>query len=79
MITYIPIPTQTVELWNKDGFFARVNEHELNCIRVQIKNEEAEGFYIIYEGENINIDKRGRLQSWPKGLFDLIEFYLSQL
>lgn len=79
MITYKQIPIQTVEVWNQDGFFARVNEHELQDIRLQIKNQEAEGFYVVFEGQNILINKRGELSHWPKGFFDLTDYYLCLL
>jgi hypothetical protein len=79
MIVYKEIPTQYVDLYHEGRLFASVNEHEFNCIRVQIKNEEAEGWYVIYEGVTLRIDKYGRLEAWPKGFFDLIEYYLSQL
>lgn len=79
MITYNKIIPQTVELWNQDGFFARVNEWELNDIRIQIMKTNTTGFYCLFEGNGIDIKKDGSLSSWPNGFFDTMEKQLGEL
>jgi hypothetical protein len=78
-VEYKKIEPQTVEVWNKDGFFARVNEHELYDIRLQIKNQEIDGFYVVYDGMDIRINIKGQLEHWPVGFFDLTDYYLQLL
>ena len=80
MITYKKIPTQKVEVYSPSGvFFALVNEHELQDIRLQIKNQEVDGWYIVFNSERIDINIKGQLSNWPKGLFDLTDYYLCLL
>jgi hypothetical protein len=80
MIKYNKIEPQTVEIWNSDGFFARVNEYEFNDIRIQIKKEQAEGFYVLLDDQKYFIDKDGRIIDWPReGLFNTINDQLIQL
>jgi hypothetical protein len=79
MITYNKIEPQTVEVWNENGFFARVDYFELNDIRIQIKNEKASGWYVMFNGSKIRIHENGKLESWPAGFFELIDIQLDQL
>jgi hypothetical protein len=80
MIQYNKIEPQNVEIWNSDGFFARVNEYEFNDIRIQIKKEQAEGFYVLLNDIQYFIDKDGRIIDWPKeGLFNTINDQLEEL
>jgi predicted ATPase len=79
MITYNKIIPQIVEIWNRDGLFARVNEYELNDLRIQIKTKKVEGFYCVFEGYRIYINKDGSLSHWPKGFFDTMEKQLTIL
>ncbi len=79
MITYKKIEPQTVELWNQDGFFARVNEYEFYDIRVQVQKQQAEGWYVVFEGLEFPFNKDAKLEYWPKGMFDMITDYLMEL
>jgi hypothetical protein len=79
MIQYNKIEPQTVEIWNSDGFFARVNEYEFNDIRIQIKKEQAEGFYVMLDDRRYYIDKGGKVVDWPVGLFNTINDQLTEL
>ena len=58
---------------------ATVNDLELYEIRFQIKNQEVEGYYIMFEGQRITILTNGQLSDWPKGFFDKTDYYLSLL
>jgi limonene-1,2-epoxide hydrolase len=79
MIQYNKIEPQTVEIWNSDGYFATVNEYEFNDIRIQIKKEQAEGFYVLLDDQKYFIDKDGMLIVWLIGLFDTINDQLIEL
>jgi hypothetical protein len=79
MIIFNKIEPQTVEVWNKDGFFARVNQYEFNDIRIQIKNNKVEEFYIFFDNQKFYINKDGRVANWPIGLFDLFADQLTEL
>ena len=43
---------------------------QVNDIRIQIAEQQLEGYYFRWKGERILINKHGRLSSWPKGFFD---------
>lgn len=43
---------------------------EFTYARAQIKQNKLEGFYIIFNGQKIEIDSNGRLSEWPEGLYD---------
>ena len=83
MISYKKIEPQLVNVYDEDGFFATVNELELYDIRVQIKNEEVKGFYILFPVDGvmnrIDINIKGQLSDWPKGFFDKTDHYLCLL
>jgi hypothetical protein len=80
MIQINKITPQTAELFNPDDeSMGLINEYEFNDIRIQIKNEQAEGYYLIFEDEACVIDKNGRLDYWPEGFFDLFDKQLSEL
>lgn len=51
----------------------------LNDIRLQIVEKKLEGYYIVFRGEKIHINKSGSLEKWPKGLFDTLDKQLMQL
>lgn len=80
MIVYKEIPTQQVNVYKPNGeHFATVNEHELYDIRLQIKNQEIEGYYVVFENSRIDINIKGQLSYWPEGFFDLTDHYLCLL
>jgi hypothetical protein len=79
MIQYNKIEPETVEIWNADGCFATVNEYEFNDIRIQIKKEKVEGFYVLFNGEAYAIDGSGNLSEHPKGLFEVFVNQLDEL
>jgi len=41
------------------------NVVSLDYVRMQIKKEQAEGYKILFNGNNICINKNGRLEHWP--------------
>jgi hypothetical protein len=84
MIEYKEIPPQYVDVYDSEGLFhATVNEHELYDIRLQIKNQELKGYYVLFNDgkviHHIDINIKGQLSNWPKGFFDLTDSYLTLL
>jgi predicted ATPase len=52
---------------------------EFNDIRIQIMKNKVFGYYVIWEDKQINIDKYGNVDEWPKGFYDLIDEQLDNL
>lgn len=48
-------------------------------VRVQIKKQGLEDYYILFKGVRYYIDKDGKLPIWPIDLFVKEEEYLQQL
>lgn len=73
MIEVKRITPPSVLLFAPDGDFKGVvNEYEFHDIRVQIKENQAEGYYVVYKDTKVMIDKNGRIKNWPNGMFDEI-------
>lgn len=80
MIKVNKIVPQTVEAFDPDGnSLGFINEYELLDLRVQILKEKAWGYYLMFNGIKIRIDRKGTLESYPKGFFNLYGDYLSIL
>lgn len=43
---------------------------ELNDVRIQVAQEKAEGYYIMFEDKRINILPNGDCDKWPPRFFD---------
>lgn len=74
------------ELYDQNNTFLGLikNEYQLNDIRIQIKKQQLEGYYLIFIDEKsfkhkLLIDKSGRICAWPKGFFDLTQNQLFEL
>lgn len=79
MIQVKKIEPQTVRAlgpMNED--LGLLNEYEFTDLRAQISEEGQEGYSIIYNSENIPIDKNGRL-NFPRDLFRSIPDSLTRL
>lgn len=59
-------------LWHKDyGFIGNCDCNEqITDVRLQICNENIEGYYFIFNGEIISIDKDGICEFYPEGFCD---------
>lgn len=80
MIKINKIIPQTVELFNPKGeSMGFINEYEFNDIRIQIKNQQLEGYYCIFKEKKFTINKHGRSNDWFEGFFDLLENQLMQV
>lgn len=57
------IRNKPVKIFNPDGTLLCETDNELqfNDIRIQIKDQESEGYYLEFEGEISNIDSDNRL------------------
>lgn len=64
---------------SKGRLLGLLNEYEMNDLRIQIAQNRAEGYFMVYKGEKIPIDKEGKIKSWPIGFYDLIEDQLAEL
>lgn len=74
------IPPQLVEHFAPDGTsLGMLNEYESTDLRVQIADYREEGYYMIFNGEKVEIKRDGRCGYWPSGLYDAIEISLSNL
>jgi hypothetical protein len=58
-------------LYGPDGSFIGIIDSEiiLNDVRLQIKRQQLEGYYIIFENNKITIHLNGKLNHWPNGFF----------
>lgn len=55
------------------------NTQEFYQARVNIRNEGIEGYYIVFNGEDLIIDKDGRLPVYPSNLFSKNDDLLKEL
>lgn len=60
-------------------YLGKLNEYEFNDLRIQIRTERAEGYYMRFNGEKIVINSQGKCRNWPHGFYDLQEEQLSKL
>ena len=43
---------------------------QLNDVRLQIQNENVNGYYLIWDGAKFLINRFGMIPDWPRGFFD---------
>jgi predicted ATPase len=55
------------------------NYFAFNDVRIQIREQKLSGYYIDFKNERIFINQHGKLDYWPKGLFDLFDKQLDKL
>ena len=71
MIKLKTIFPQEVDLYGpNESHLGKLNEYEFLDVLVQIKENQYSGYYVIFEGQKIRIDKNGTLEDYPIGLFD---------
>jgi len=61
---------------NSIGF---VNEIDILDLRLQIRENNLEGYYIKFNNIIIRIDNEGGLENYPDGFCDIAENYLNKL
>ena len=56
------------------------NYLQLNDVRLQIKRQKLEGYYVIFgEDYKISIYSNSTMSGWPDGFYDLIDKQLEEL
>ena len=55
------------------------NDYAFMDVRIQIKEQQLEGYYVIFQKQKINITKHGRCSSWPVGFFDTYNNLLTKI
>lgn len=74
------IMPQTVEAFTPSGeSLGYINQYEFNDLRVQLKENKIDGYYLMFNDIKHTIDKDGRVDVWSKGFFDLQEYQLMKL
>ena len=80
MIKINKITPPTLDLYAPDGtHLGCINEYEFLDARVQIKKEQVFGYYLVFDGKKVRLDKNGELEEYPKGLLDLMSDFYYQL
>lgn len=80
MIKINRITPPTLDIYKPSGkLLGTVNEYEFLDIRVQIKKEQIFGYYLIFNGEKVQIDKNGELEEYPLGLLDTMSGFYFEL
>lgn len=81
MIQIRKITPPTVDIFYGPGdvFIGTFNEYELIDFRIQIKENQVSGYYLIVGDETVQIDQNGNPDHWPEGLLDLMPDLMSKL
>lgn len=62
------------ELYNSEGRYIGTiwNVLSFNDVRIQIAEQKAEGYYIMFKGERVEIHNDGQIkQKYPEGMFNV--------
>jgi hypothetical protein len=77
-LTIKTIIPETVSLWHDDyGFIGNVNEYEFNSFRIDIVENELEGYYVLKNKTRFYINKNGTFSHWS--ILDSFEERLEKL
>jgi hypothetical protein len=80
MIQINKIIPPTLDIYEPSGkLLGTVNEYEFLDIRVQIKKAQVFGYYLIFNGKKVRIDKNGELEDYPLGLLDTMSGFYCEL
>lgn len=79
MIKINKIPTQILEHFENEKSLGFLNQDEHYDLRCQIKENQSENFYLIFQGEKVKIETDGNLSSHPKGMYDTSVNLLNRL
>ena len=78
MLRITKIKPPEVQFWYKETFIGYVNEYEFNDLRIQIKDDKIEGYWVFSDDKEYHIFNNGRLTERPK-CFKLLEEQLDIL
>ena len=71
---------ETHQIYHEDdGFIGDMDYFEFKDFIIQIMNEQASGYYVLFNGCNLYIDKDGRVDNWPNDMYGLIDEQLRKL
>lgn len=80
MIQLKKINSPVVEVFDPEGnLLGEANEYELLDLRVQIREANIWGYYIVFNDRKVRIDRRGELEDYPIGLLDTMTNLLFKL
>ena len=80
MVQINKITPPTLDIYDPSGkLLGTVNEYEFLDIRVQIKEAQAFGYYLIFKDKRVRIDKNGELEEYPLGLLDTMSNFYCEL
>lgn len=80
MIKINKITPPTLDVYTSNGeLIGEVNEYEFLDIRVQIKKLQLSGYYLIFKGKKVRIDRNGELEDYPIGLLDTMSRFYCEL
>lgn len=84
MVVINNIKCPVTQLYSPTGFIGDIeNEDQLNDVRIQIAEQNLEGYYIIWDSEKetikINISKDGEIDKFPPRLWDNAQRSLARL
>lgn len=81
MIKINHIPQIECDLYDPDGNLVGVikSEYSWNDVRIQIKEHNLLGYYVMFNGHKIDILPDGRCLTWPEGFYDVIDKQLEQI
>lgn len=72
------IVPETVQIYHDDyGFIGDANEYEFNSLRIDIKRNKLNGYYVLKNDTRYYINKNGTLDEW--NFFDQIFNQLDEL
>lgn len=72
---------QAVEHFDPNGLsLGWLNQYEHNDLRIQIRENKAEGYYMMFEDNQFDINKDGKIVGpIPRGLYGLFSDQLTEL
>lgn len=75
------IKEQSCDLYDPNGkhLFKISNYLELNDVKIQIRRQALDGYYLIFNDQKIKINNKGQLESYPIGFFNLMRNQLAEL
>jgi len=66
------IVPQTIEHFDPNGnSLGFLNEHENLDLRIQISENNIEGYSLKFNDKIVYINAKGQINNWPSGLYDI--------
>ena len=72
MVEIRNIKQETHELFDPNDYsLGFVNDNQFRDIQIQIGSQRLEGYYLLFNGNKVPIKPNGKIERWPRGLFEL--------